>query len=329
MEFFFGGLPAIVAFALIVVNNLLVYWHVRTTTQRSIRRFQASVTRAQGTNLTSVSTENGSSRSKRSRFFGSMGRRRSAAARPTGLGDLQLQRVRAVANQAFFYVAAFMITYLPAGIVRILAGFGMGAEDEGQLFPLLVLQALLLPSQGLFNVLVYIRPSFWRVRQDYPDETRLWAFRRALYGEGIKATKDRDRVRRHHSSSDFGGLIVRGLDGTRGGSVLQMYGMADEYPPNYWRRSEDEDIGQELEWDESTSHHRGPENLMTTEGARVMFKGIGTDGNDGREVGGRDDGDDDEEPKPAAPRDKVAQGTTRLNGDKVTSDKPNRRPTNG
>lgn len=190
--------------------------------------------------------------------------------------DPQLQRVRAVATQAFFYVAAFMTTYLPAGIVRILAGWGFTAEDEGRIFPLLLIQSLLLPAQGFFNVLVYIRPSFQRTRRDYPNETRLWAFRRALYGEGIRPTTD--RACRNPSSSDFGGLIVHRLEATRGGSVLELYGMAHMYPENYWRNENEDDADKqrrrssEFLQDASDSEYRGPASMPSP------FQDLGLEG---------------------------------------------------
>jgi hypothetical protein len=288
VSFFFGGLPAILAFALIVGNNLLVYWHVRTTIQKSIRRFQGNPTPPGISNSASEANNN---YTKRSSIFKSMKRVLSQPAHSAAQGrpgaDPQLQRVRAVATQAFFYVGAFMITYVPAAGVRILAGLDMGAEEEGKFFPLLLIQSLMLPSQGLFNVLVYIRPSFWRTRRDYPNESIVWALRRALYGEGVQPTKD--RIQRQPSSSDFGGLIVYRLQTTRGASVLQEIGMADLYPDNYWC-SDDENDGkrqirrkssQYLEDEESNNYRGPPEHLAGIDDSLVAD--ITSDGIDGKE----------------------------------------------
>jgi len=94
-----------------------------------------------------------------------------------------------VATQASLYVAGFLICYVPSLTLRIMEGSTYyDAEDEHTIFPLLVLQALLLPLQGLFNCLIYVRPSYTRSRHQYPEENMLWTFRRALLGDRIKPT---------------------------------------------------------------------------------------------------------------------------------------------
>jgi hypothetical protein len=116
------------------------------------------------------------------------GRRQSSFAAGQGL-DSQTRRVQAVATQAFLYVGSFVLTYAWQMILRIIEGsFGDGSW-ESSLFPLLVLNAIFMPLQGVFNILVYARPNYLRARKDYPNESRVWCFRRALHGDAIQPTK--------------------------------------------------------------------------------------------------------------------------------------------
>lgn len=104
--------------------------------------------------------------------------------------DPHIQRIRAVRTQCSFYVLAFLVTYVPALTIRVMESMKYDPEDEADIFPLLVIQAVTLPSQGIFNVLIFVRPTYLRARQEFPDESRYWAFRRALHGEKVQPTDD-------------------------------------------------------------------------------------------------------------------------------------------
>jgi len=82
-------------------------------------------------------------------------------------------RVRRVAIQSFSYVGAFLLVNLWPTIIRVLDSQGVG--DERDVFPLLVLQAIFLPSQGAMNVAIYIRPRFALRRLRCSGEESRWA----------------------------------------------------------------------------------------------------------------------------------------------------------
>lgn len=244
----FGGVPAMLAFGMILVNNILVYLYVKNTIQKVRKRFKSSTlhqiasaaatTAAPSAALTAGNSSSNNTNSTGTRPALSVARRsikraigRRLSSKSRAAADPQLQRIRAVFNQACWYVVAFMLTYLASFVLRILESIGYDAQDEAKLFPLLVLEAILLPSQGWFNLFVYIRPSFWRTRRDYPNESYWWVFRRALYGERIKPV--RDEAKRRPSSSDFGLMVVHRLQATQGRSILHGYGMQGMYDP-YW-----------------------------------------------------------------------------------------------
>ncbi|CAB9530251.1 expressed unknown protein [Seminavis robusta] len=75
----------------------------------------------------------------------------------------QTKRLREVAVQAFLYVAGFLLTQLPVMLLGIMASSReYTAADDADLFPMLLLRAILWPLQGLFNYCVWIRPSYLR-----------------------------------------------------------------------------------------------------------------------------------------------------------------------
>jgi hypothetical protein len=107
---------------------------------------------------------------------------------------LQQAQIREVSSQGFLYVGAFMLCFLPAFIVRVLEAEPvlLSADDEPQFFWLLALNNFLLPLQGLFNMLIYSRPNYVRVRGAFPEQTVFWSLRRAcLEGNIPRLTESR------------------------------------------------------------------------------------------------------------------------------------------
>ncbi|CAB9512288.1 expressed unknown protein [Seminavis robusta] len=190
-----GGIPLFLIFCTILVNNLLVFCHVRNTIAKS-RRFMSRSLQHYSTATTA--TRRGSM-NRRASFTTAMSRRASLNNSMTELPqqasparDAQTERIRSVAIQAFLYVASFFITQSAFVALRIMESRDYDAEDEDALFPLLVLQTLTLPSQGIMNCLIYARPGYLRARKEYPNESRFWAFRRALHGDKVQPSDDDD-----------------------------------------------------------------------------------------------------------------------------------------
>lgn len=69
-----------------------------------------------------------------------------------------------VAKQCFLYVAAYIVAYLPSVIVVLATGFGTRDKTQS-LYPLVVCQVLLHPSQGTLNFVVYMRPRYIQARE--------------------------------------------------------------------------------------------------------------------------------------------------------------------
>mmetsp|Transcript_18649 Transcript_18649/g.46158 ORF Transcript_18649/g.46158 Transcript_18649/m.46158 type:complete len:668 (-) Transcript_18649:1205-3208(-) len=124
----------------------------------------------------------------------------------------QARRLRLVSTQAFLYVAFFVICNVWTGLVGVIEGFKSTMEEEMQqvvdYYILYVLQAILAPLVGLFNMLVFIRPKYYVCRLAFPRETRLWIVRRTILGSKVKPTFSSD------GRSRFNGLRVSPVDPT-------------------------------------------------------------------------------------------------------------------
>lgn len=90
------------------------------------------------------------------------------------------------ATQGFLYVTTFLLTFLPAFVIQIMEGMvATGEENLQQVYPLLVLNAMLLPLQGFFNVFVYVRPYYNRFRAQNPDDSMITILKLALFDSNI------------------------------------------------------------------------------------------------------------------------------------------------
>lgn len=114
--------------------------------------------------------------------------------------SIQIQRTRMVAVQASLYIAAFWACFIWTVILRIMESQNFDAEDEAAIFPVLVLQAVFVPLTGVFNLLVFLRPRYLQTRSTFPEATRFWALRRAMYGETIQEDDSTSRNASSRSS---------------------------------------------------------------------------------------------------------------------------------
>ena len=87
--------------------------------------------------------------------------------------------------KSFGYVVAFWITGIYNALVRIVEAYEM-AKTEVHVYALLVVQAILAPSSGIFNMLVYYRPRYLCCRHNFLNETRFWALNHAIYGADVR-----------------------------------------------------------------------------------------------------------------------------------------------
>ena len=219
----FGGLPVIFSQLFVIINNLLIYCHVRTTIREGQKRAVEAEKRLStfenkdaNSSLRSIdSSTKATSQRSSSRLARYL--RSGSATKMTSDGsssrlssenlDLrqgavlqsvskQRQRVRDVGTQSFLYVGAYFITFIWASAIGILDGrdFEKKHADAGNIYyPLLILQSIFVPAQGLANALVFFRPKFIQSRKKYPSESIFWCLRRTVFGDKIQPSR---RVRR-------------------------------------------------------------------------------------------------------------------------------------
>jgi len=88
------------------------------------------------------------------------------------------QNIGKVATQGLLYICAFLMTTLPASIVR----FMQMANQTPPMFLFLVV-AIFIPMQGFWNFLIYMRPRYIQWRERHPE----WSSTRIL-SEALQKT---------------------------------------------------------------------------------------------------------------------------------------------
>lgn len=103
----------------------------------------------------------------------------------TERAERQATQIREVATQGYLYVGTFMISYWATLVVRAMESIGYTYEHEADLYIILLMNAFFQPLQGFFNMLVYNKPNYLRVRIAYPDISRFEAIRIACFHPDI------------------------------------------------------------------------------------------------------------------------------------------------
>ena len=144
----FGAGPTFITFLALLFNNIIIYLHVR----RQLR----------GEGLTA-----------------------SQALQARDISERRRVQTREVAMQGFLYVVTFAISYTPAFVVRAIEGFNDEKVDDASIYALVVIQMITLPLQGFFNMFVYNRPRYVRVRAAYPEMTALQLLQKTCFDADI------------------------------------------------------------------------------------------------------------------------------------------------
>ncbi len=157
----FGAPSTIITVLALLINNIIIYMHVRKNLQSS-PAVTAQNSESENGNETS-GIENLSQRiSIRQRL------RREAAA------------------QGFLYVSTFLLTFVPAFVIQVIEGMTpLGDENIAQMYPLLVMNSILLPLQGFFNVFINVRPSYKRFRAAHPEKSKRTILKQALFDQNV------------------------------------------------------------------------------------------------------------------------------------------------
>mmetsp|Transcript_29153 Transcript_29153/g.80052 ORF Transcript_29153/g.80052 Transcript_29153/m.80052 type:complete len:484 (-) Transcript_29153:314-1765(-) len=203
----FAGIPICMLMILVAVNNYLIFRHVRRTIRNSRRHSVHNFATVASHNLTAsvratVPTNlDGSSTTIRD------------SSTVVDFAPRQEKRIHTVATQSWMYVLGFLGSQGWIIIIKIIEGASLvTASQDDKIYPLLFIANFMVPLQGLFNLLIFLRPTYIRARDDYPSETRLWAFRRSFLGKRIQPTVSNNQRptsgSQQSSSQDISTLFV-------------------------------------------------------------------------------------------------------------------------
>lgn len=183
--------PLLIVLASLIVNNVWIFMYVRGVE----RQVQRHTTTTIATRTASSSTHHASQ----------------------------------VAGQSFCFVFAFFLSFLPSALLEIVDWLD-DSENIGRYYALQLVRAVLYPMQGLFNVLVYIRPRYLRWRRwSAAGESRWTCFYHALFTfqHAPTRTTERQRTRRWEGTTKD---PARGesLTGDTGGPQQNDDGVVEE-----------------------------------------------------------------------------------------------------
>jgi len=165
VAYLFGAPSSIMTLLAVVINNIIIYVFVR----RNLLSSTPSSAASSEFELTDIENSSQS----------------LSISSPQRVSKQQRLRKEA-ATQGFLYVTTFLLTFLPAFSIQVIEGMvKLGEENLQQVYPLLVLNAILLPLQGFFNVFIYVRPNYNRFKAKNPDDSMTSILKHALFDPNI------------------------------------------------------------------------------------------------------------------------------------------------
>lgn len=183
----FGLIPIGFTFGSLVVNNIIIYRYVRRILHATPapRDLMASNDFA----VENVSPE---------------------ATKAKQVDESRQKHIKEVAIQGFLYVGAFFFSYWSPIVLRVLEHLILTLDDSS-LYPLLVLQSIGLPLQGFFNMLVYNRQNYKRLRAANPTMTSIAALWTSCFDARIPSRLTED-VTSIHGGSTLDGNVTCGKE---------------------------------------------------------------------------------------------------------------------
>jgi len=183
--YIFGAITTVFTFLSVTINNIVISRYVRKT-------LLSTPIRVQSRSRHGGDTEHIEEEEVSEEFV--------------GLTSVQKRLKREAATQGFLYVTTFLITWTPVFVLQVLGGsFGYTKDDQGTLYPLLIVNAILWPLQGFFNVFIYVRPTYTRFQIANPEEPTLNLLKKALFDPNIPkmASSSIADSENHRSSNHF------------------------------------------------------------------------------------------------------------------------------
>lgn len=194
VAYLFGAVPSIFTLLSVTINNLVIYIFVRRLLLSSSQK--TSIQELRGDTLCSPPPIPEQFAAHEHAIPGNIKNENLDVENRVPLsGDdniltTRLSRKQRLAKEAavqgFLYVSCFLLTYTPASIIAVIEGnVENGKENLSRLYPLMVLNSMLLPLQGFFNVFIYVKPSYDRFRGANPKKSKWFILKKALFEKNI------------------------------------------------------------------------------------------------------------------------------------------------
>lgn len=163
----FTGLPSLLTLFAVIINNVVIYFHVKRALSIS-----------PNTNSESSTYQN-------------------------RMSNRHKEQIQDVARQGLLYVGSFFLCYSCQFALRVLESSPFEADkNEGKVYWLLLIDSFLRPLQGFVNVLIYTRPNYVKLRGAFPEYSWFWAFKTAITTADIPkllSTSERSTLPRNNT----------------------------------------------------------------------------------------------------------------------------------
>ena len=181
--YIFGAIPTLVTFLSLIINNLVIYVYVHSNfnTNTAITKTNDLVTTANNDNIIDDDDEASSSGSHiQAAIMNSLNTKRPPSS------DMQRKKqIKEVAIQGMLYVLTFTFSYAPMTVARLMEATSSERMDDSTIYPLLIATSISFPLQGFFNMFVYTRPSYSRIRTMHPELSIFESIRIACFEPSI------------------------------------------------------------------------------------------------------------------------------------------------
>ncbi|CAJ1941049.1 unnamed protein product [Cylindrotheca closterium] len=188
----FVGIPMVGVALCLAFTQLSIYWFVRTHTRKfSIQEKEDSTPSnkvnisfgCSGRYMEDLSQESSSVPSSKNVPPSNKYKKKNKK---------QSQRLQLVCSQALLFVISFFLCNVwNLVIIGLQASVKTRADEMEKMvedFPVLVIQTMMLPIQGFFNCLIFCRPKYLMLRQEFPYEGKRWAVKRIFLGDKLPPT---------------------------------------------------------------------------------------------------------------------------------------------
>mmetsp|Transcript_5383 Transcript_5383/g.8261 ORF Transcript_5383/g.8261 Transcript_5383/m.8261 type:complete len:371 (-) Transcript_5383:84-1196(-) len=179
--FFLGILPYYIALFIIYGSILMILWTVlRKERDSSKFSFSSMMSReTQSASSLSPQLEEGESQKSGQKSRNPSIFRRSSVRTTTNT------ITRPVVIQSLLYGIFFSLTYLSFTIFRSIVFFSDWSRSSTIFQVLAIITSIFLPLQGLFNLIIFIRPKYVQLRQRFPDRSQFWTLGTCFTGKTV------------------------------------------------------------------------------------------------------------------------------------------------